>query len=161
VSAPYRAHALDSLIIAQFVGKPLRTFPIALYARAMMTKAARAVSLVSTGIVLALLAVAGGAPLAAAQPLSPAPADGGRLKVQTLNFDLWCQETEKLAPERCDKRLPEDDAAFEAYRAKVEKYEVPYLKNKQREQSLNRTLMHSEPTINPVNNPQQPPAPNP
>lgn len=123
----------------------------------MMTKAARVVSLVSASIVLALLAVGG----SAAQPLSPAPADGGRLKVQTLNFDLWCQETEKLAPERCDKRLPEDDAAFEAYRAKVEKYEVPYLKTKQREQSLNRTLMHSEPTINPVNNSQQPPAPNP
>ncbi|HTO40914.1 MAG TPA: hypothetical protein VL026_08055 [Rhizomicrobium sp.] len=124
----------------------------------MMKKAARAVSLVSASL---LLLVSASLVPATAQPLSPAPADGGRLKVQTLNFDMWCQETEKLPPERCDKRLPEDDAAFDAYRAKVEKYEVPYLKNKQRQQSLNRTILHAEPTLNPVNNPQQPPAPNP
>ncbi len=102
--------------------------------------------------------MAGGA---LAQPLPPAPADGGRLDVQPLNFDLWCQETEKLPPDRCDKRLPEDDAAFNAYRAKVEKYEVPYLKNKQDTQTLNRTILHSEPSQNPANNSQQPPAPNP
>jgi len=98
---------------------------------------------------------------AAAQPLPPAPADGGRLNVQPLNFDLWCQETEKLPPDRCDKRLPEDDAAFDSYRAKVEKYEVPYLKSKENAQTLNRTILHSEPTQNPANNSQQPPSPNP
>lgn len=118
----------------------------------------KAVSLASASLLL--FAAASLVP-AGAQPLTPAPADGGRLKVQTLNFDLWCQETEKLPPERCDKRLPEDDAAFDAYRAKVEKYEVPYLKNKQRQQSINRTILHAEPTLNPVSNPQQPPAPNP
>ena len=76
--------------------------------------------------------------VALAQPLPPAPADGGRLNVQPLNFDLWCQETEHLPPERCDKRLPQDDEAFNNYRAKVEKYEVPYLKQKQDAATLNR-----------------------
>ncbi len=105
------------------------------------------------------LALLGGG--AIAQPLPAAPADGGRLSVQPLNFDLWCQETQKLPPDRCDKRLPEDDAAFDSYRAKVEKYEVPYLKDKQDAQTLNRTILHSEPTQNPANNSQQPPSPNP
>lgn len=125
----------------------------------MMKNAARALSLVSASLLL-LVSASFTLP-ALAQPLSPAPADGGRLKVQSLNFDMWCQETEKLPPERCDKRLPEDDAAFDVYRNKIEKYEVPYLKDKQRQQSLNRTILHAEPTLNPVNNPQQPPAPNP
>ena len=40
--------------------------------------------------------------------------------VQTLNFDMWCQETQHLAPDRCYKRLAEDEAVFEAYRAQVE-----------------------------------------
>ena len=70
--------------------------------------------------------------------------------VPTLNFDLWCQETQKLAPERCDKRLPQDEAAFEDYRAKVEKYEIPYLQGKENGAQLNRTILHSDPIDNPV-----------
>src|SRR6185437_6418580 len=83
------------------------------------------------------------ASVALAQPLPPAPADGGRLNVQPLNFDLWCQETEHLPP---------DDEAFNNYRAKVEKYEVPYLKQKQDAATLNRAVIHAEPTQNPANN---------
>jgi hypothetical protein len=117
---------------------------------------------IRTSIILPLLSIAllaGGAALA--QPLPPAPADGGRLNIRPLNFDLWCQETQHLPPERCDKRLPADDAAFNDYRAKVEKYEVPYLKRKENAATLNRTIIHAEPTQNPANNSQQPPAPNP
>ena len=83
------------------------------------------------------------------------------MNVQPLNFDLWCQETEHLPPDRCDKRLPEDDAAFNAYRQTIEKYEVPYLKQQQDDQILNRSVLHADPSQNPVNNSQQPPAPNP
>ena len=57
----------------------------------------------------------------------PASAQSTRYDVKTLNFDMWCQETARINPDRCDKRLPDDEKQFEAYRAKIEKYEVPYL----------------------------------
>ena len=47
-----------------------------------------------------------------------------------MNFDLWCQEQAHLPPDRCDKRMPEDEKTFEAYRAKIEQYEIPYLQQK-------------------------------
>ncbi|HJW40838.1 MAG TPA: hypothetical protein VJ476_06370 [Rhizomicrobium sp.] len=78
------------------------------------------------------------------------PATAQPLNVQTINFDLWCQETQHLAPDRCDKRLPQDEAAFEDYRAKVEKYEVPYLEGQQTGAQLNRTILHADPIDNPV-----------
>ncbi len=83
--------------------------------------------------------------------LAPAGAQNQRYPVQTINFDLWCQETQHLAPDRCDKRLPDDEAAFEAYRAKVEKYEIPYLKGQESGAQLDRTILHSDPVDNPVN----------
>jgi hypothetical protein len=70
--------------------------------------------------------------------------------VQTINFDLWCQETQHLPADRCDKRTPEDEKTFEVYRAKIEKYEIPYLQRKQDEQQLNRTIIHDEPLESPV-----------
>jgi hypothetical protein len=70
--------------------------------------------------------------------------------VQTINFDLWCQETQHLPPDRCDKRLPADEAAFEDYRAKVEKYEIPYLKGQESGAQLNRTILRNDPVDNPV-----------
>jgi hypothetical protein len=80
----------------------------------------------------------------------PASGQSNRLDVKTLNFDLWCQETEHLPPDRCDKRLPQDEATFEDYRAKVEKYEVPYLEGQQSGAQLNRTILHADPIDNPV-----------
>jgi hypothetical protein len=70
--------------------------------------------------------------------------------VQTINFDMWCQETQHLPADRCDKRTPEDEAAFEDYRAKVEKYEIPYLQGKENGAQLNREILHSDPIDNPV-----------
>lgn len=92
-----------------------------------------------------LFAAAAGLALAA-----PAAAQSGPYDVKTMNFDLWCQETQHLAPDRCDKRLPNDEADFEAYRAKVEKYEVPYLKSRENGQQLDRTILHNDPVDNPV-----------
>ncbi len=70
--------------------------------------------------------------------------------VQTINFDLWCQETQHLPADRCDKRGPADEADFEAYRAKVEKYEVPYLQGQETGAQLNRTILHNDPVDHPV-----------
>ena len=70
--------------------------------------------------------------------------------VREMNFDLWCQDTQHLAPERCDKRLPEDEQVFEAYRAQVERYEIPYLQRQQRDLSISRDILHNDPVSHPV-----------
>jgi hypothetical protein len=81
----------------------------------------------------------------------PALAQTGRnYDVKTMNFDLWCQETQHLAPERCDKRLPEDEKVFEAYRAQIERYEVPYLQQQQRDLAIDRDILHNDPVDNPL-----------
>ena len=72
-----------------------------------------------------------------------------------MNFDLWCQEQAHLPAARCDKRTPEDEKTFQAYRTQIERYEVPYLQQRQRDLSINRDIMHSDPVDNPVHqNPQ-------
>jgi len=82
--------------------------------------------------------------------LAPAGAQSDRYAVRTINFDLWCQETQHLPPDRCDKRTPRDEADYEAYRAKVEKYEIPYLQGQQTGAQLDRTILHADPIDNPV-----------
>jgi len=72
-----------------------------------------------------------------------------------MNFDMWCQEEQHLPPARCDKRLPEDDAAFQAYRSNIENYEIPYLQRKHDEQTLNRVILHNDPVDHPTR-PSQP-----
>jgi hypothetical protein len=73
-----------------------------------------------------------------------------RYDLQEMNFDLWCQEEQQLPPERCDKRLPADETAFEAYRSKIEKYEIPYLQRKEDEQQFNRVILHNDPVDHPT-----------
>ena len=75
---------------------------------------------------------------------------GGSFDLPNMNFDLWCQETQHLPPERCDKRTARDEADFETYRAKVEKYEIPYLKSRENGQQLDRTILHNDPVDKPV-----------
>ena len=111
------------------------------------------------------------AALAAAFFVSAASAQTGKnYDVKTMNFDLWCQEQAHLPATRCDKRTPEDESNFESYRAQIERYEVPYLQQQQRELSINRDIMHNDPIDNPATrNPQgqsqdpnrQPPVPQP
>lgn len=72
-----------------------------------------------------------------------------------MNFDMWCQEEQHLPPARCDRRLPEDDAAFQAYRSKIETYEIPYLQRKRDEETLNRVILHNDPVDHPTR-PSQP-----
>jgi hypothetical protein len=90
--------------------------------------------------------ILGGAALC---PASAQPSPGANFNTQTMNYDLWCQGQAQLPAERCDKRLPQDVKVFEAYRAKVEKYEIPYLQRKDQEDRINRTLLHSDPIDNP------------
>lgn len=94
--------------------------------------------------------------------------EGWNYHVKTMNFDLWCQEQAHLPADRCDKRLPEDEKVFEAYRAKIERYEIPYLKERREDLSINRDILHNDQVDNPMTqNPQaqtqdpdrQPPAP--
>ena len=88
--------------------------------------------------VLMALPVAAWAPTALAQ--------GANYDVKTINFDLWCQGTAHIDPDRCDKRLPADDEAFQAYRAKIEAYEIPYLKQQNRNLRLDTDILHNDPT---------------
>jgi hypothetical protein len=89
-------------------------------------------------------------------PQDPQSPGSARYDVRNINFDMWCQEERQLPPERCDKRLPQDDQAFQAYRAKIEKYEIPHLQQQQREQNLNRGILHNDPVDHPTQ-PSQPP----
>jgi len=75
----------------------------------------------------------------------------GNFPVTEMNFDLWCQEQAGLPPERCDKRTPEDNAAFEAYRSKVEAYEIPYLQQKANAARMDRDILRNDPVDNPQN----------
>jgi len=65
--------------------------------------------------------------------------------IHEINFDMWCQEQQHLPPARCDKRLPEDDAAYQAYVDKIQQYEIPYLQDRARQQQLNRGIIHYDP----------------
>jgi hypothetical protein len=76
-----------------------------------------------------------------AQPLS-APQNYG---VRTMSFDLWCQQTQRYPAERCMARRPEDVKAFEDYRAVVERYELEYLKQVQKERDQ-RTFTTRDPS---------------
>jgi hypothetical protein len=82
----------------------------------------------------------------------PAQGQQNNYRVQEMNFDLWCQEQAGLPAERCDKRTPADEAAFEAYRSKVEAYEIPYLQQKDNAARLDRNILRADPVDNPLKN---------
>nr|TFG55564.1 MAG: hypothetical protein E4H34_00250 [Hyphomicrobiales bacterium] len=65
---------------------------------------------------------------------------GGRqsYSVQPMNFDLWCQETQRYAVDRCDQRLAADVREFEAYRSIIERYEMQYLMERKRDADAER-----------------------
>src|SRR3954463_2180723 len=73
----------------------------------------------------------------------------GNYQVKEMNFDLWCQEQAGLPAERCDKRTDQDNAAFEAYRAKVEAYEIPYLQQKRNAARLDTDILRNDPVDHP------------
>jgi hypothetical protein len=54
--------------------------------------------------------------------------------VRQMDFDLWCQQTQRYEADRCVARRAEDVKAFEDYRTSIERYELDYLKQVQRSQ---------------------------
>jgi hypothetical protein len=69
--------------------------------------------------------------------------------VETMSFDLWCQEQAALPPARCDKRTPEDEKAFEAHQAALEHFEIPYRSAQFDQGRVNRDIMNTDPVDNP------------
>jgi hypothetical protein len=64
--------------------------------------------------------------------------------VKIMTFDSWCQNTQRYDAERCQARRPEDVKAFEDYRGAVERYELDYLKQVQKERDI-RSLTNRDP----------------
>ena len=87
----------------------------------------------------------------------PADAQQTRYPVKTMDFDLWCTEQAHLSPDRCDKRLPDDVQKFEAYRKIIEKYEIPYLQDRDQKLRFDRDIMHNDPIDKPNSDPSQAP----
>jgi hypothetical protein len=87
------------------------------------------------------LAIVGAVLLAA----TAAQAQTMHYNVKTMDFDLWCTEQQHLPYERCGKRLPDDVKKFEAYRAVVERYEIPYLQEKEQKLRFDRDILHDDP----------------
>jgi hypothetical protein len=76
----------------------------------------------------------------------PAAGEDGPYKLQNLDFGLWCTEQEHLPYARCEKRLPDDVKKFETYRTLIERYEIPYLQERDRKLRLDRDILHYDPT---------------
>ena len=79
--------------------------------------------------------------------------------VTEMNFDLWCQETQQWPSDRCAKRLPDDVKTFEAFRAKIESYEIPYLKKEDHDAHLNTDILQYDPVDRPAVTTEQAPPP--
>ncbi|HVW74894.1 MAG TPA: hypothetical protein VHC39_14760 [Rhizomicrobium sp.] len=97
-----------------------------------------------------ILAAVALATVAVATQVEAQTSRGGNYPVQEMNFDLWCQEEAGLPPERCDKRTDQDEATFEAYRAKVEAYEIPYLQQKSNAARLDADILRNDPVDRPI-----------
>jgi hypothetical protein len=84
-----------------------------------------------------------------------------RNQLQPMNFDMWCQEHKHLPPERCDKRLPQDDAEFQAYANKIEGYETQQLNQNAEQRRIDQAITRSDPSANPAGTPPTAPIPPP
>ena len=60
--------------------------------------------------------------------------------VKNMTFEMWCQETQRYAAERCQARRAADLTAFENYRAAIERYELQYLKQVERERQIRDSI---------------------
>ncbi|HEX4270866.1 MAG TPA: hypothetical protein VHZ32_05745 [Rhizomicrobium sp.] len=71
------------------------------------------------------------------------------LNVRGSSFDIWCQEHMKFPAARCDKRTPEDEKAYEAYRDKIGDYEEALRLKRQQKDQVDKTILHNDPIDNP------------
>jgi hypothetical protein len=65
--------------------------------------------------------------------------------IQPMNFDFWCQETMQWESARCARRLPADTEAFDAFRVKIEGYEIQHLEQKNRAARIEADILHGDP----------------
>lgn len=74
------------------------------------------------------------------------------LDLRGSNFDIWCQEHEKLPAQRCDQRTPKDEKTYEAYRDKIGDFEESLRLKRQKRSEVDKTFLHNDP----IDNPQSP-----
>ena len=80
--------------------------------------------------------------LATAEPLTTTPPLTYNIK--TLSFDRWCQDEQHYPTSRCDQRLSGDVVAFEDYRARVERYDLQYEKDRTKEHEFERDMLRHD-----------------
>jgi hypothetical protein len=80
-------------------------------------------------------------------------AQAQRSHVHEVSFDVWCQEYANLPHKRCDKRLPEDDAAYQDYLNRTETYETQRLNNEAQDRQIQRSVLRNDPSANPAGTP--------
>ena len=93
--------------------------------------------------------IAAAASFAAVKPVAAQP--NVSHDAETMSFDLWCQEQAALPPARCDKRIPEDESAFEAYQTALGRYEIPRRSAQYNQGRVDRDIMNNDPIDNPQN----------
>jgi hypothetical protein len=57
--------------------------------------------------------------------------------VRTMSFDSWCQQLQRLPVDRCKQRRADDLKAFNDYREVIERYELQYLRQAQKDRDFN------------------------
>ncbi len=83
--------------------------------------------------------------LASVVTVLSASAQTMRYPVKSVDFDIWCTEIQHIAWQRCDKRTPEDLEKFELYRHTVERYEIPYLQQKDNTLRFDEDILRNDP----------------
>ena len=83
--------------------------------------------------------------LATVATVLPALAQTLRYPVKSVDFDIWCTEIQHIAWQRCDKRTAEDLEKFELYRHAVERYEIPYLQQKDNTLRFDEDILRNDP----------------
>jgi hypothetical protein len=92
-----------------------------------------------TAIALLAFALWTGESASQTQPAAPGrdlSVGTGTFAVRNMDFDLWCQQNQRYDAQRCAARRSEDVKAFEDYRRSIERYELDYLKQVQKDQEL-------------------------
>ncbi len=75
----------------------------------------------------------------------PAGAETLRYPVKSIDFDIWCTEVQRYSWQRCDERRKDDVGKFDAYRHTIEKYEIPYLREKENAVHFDDTIFGYDP----------------
>ena len=77
------------------------------------------------------------------------PASARDHALDTMNFDLWCQEEANLPARQCDQRTATDEKAFEDFQQELDPYEAQQLRQAQRDQWLDQDFLDNDPIDNP------------